>query len=385
MRTTSSCRPRIFNTVDGSYNDLYYTNQQKPLPVFYTYTGAGQGKLVFDAHDEQITGLGSDYFQKFDVNSQGDIHGISTNYLYPGMADLRFYRYDVLYGPNAEVFMYGPHITQGTSSSDPAPAMLLDNPFTTAVHYIANPNNTDANVLENVIIGNVNGPVYVEGNGRATRVELNPLFSLPTGTNNDGRFETIYSLFPGWGRGRTGGFSLIDTVHADVTVTNAALRVIADIPLPTGFPPVAGRPDVTLTGSELVGIAGSTIHFSNLVNSITASLGTSAGILDIGWLARTLAGLSIQLPAHAAVSTNVLDTPAGASTVISTLLSASDATMTDGPITVRGTTGPLVLGQLLGPDARSELRPLRRLSRGGTADWRFGMGRWSLGAPGHHR
>jgi hypothetical protein len=334
--------PTTIRYLDGNYTTVLNPSQQRHLPVFYNYTGDGQGKLVFDASGELITGLQSDFFYSPGQN----FHGISTNNLYPGMADLRFFQGSVLYGPNAEVFMYGPNLGTNSGVRNPAPSLLIDNPFATAVHYIANPNNTVANVVEEVIIGNVNGPVFVEGNGRATRVELNPLFSLPI-TFAGAPFETFMG-FPGWGRGHTGGFSLIDTVHSDVTVTNASFRVIADIPLPSGSPPVTSRPDVTLTDTELLGIAGSTIHFSNLVNSVSLLSGWGRGLDITNANASYLPGLSIQLPAHAAVSPTVEDTPSGATTLISTLLSASEAAMTDGPITVLGTTGPLVLGQLFG-------------------------------------
>jgi hypothetical protein len=336
--------PSSIRYLDGNYTTVLNPSQQKHLPVFYTYTGAGQGKFVFDASGEQITGLSSDVF----YNPGQYYHGISTNNFYPGMADLRFMQGSVLYGPNAEVFMYGPNLGTNSGTRNPAPALLIDNPFATAVHYIANPNNnTVANVVEEVIIGNVNGPVFVEGNGRAARVELNPLFSLPISFAGS-PFETIPG-FPGWGRGHTGGFSLVDTVHADVTVTNASFRVIADIPLPSGSPSVTSRPNVTLTDTELLGIAGSTIHFSSLANS-NSLLSTSKplGALDIARDANYLPSLSVQLPAHAVVSTDIENTPLGATTLISALLSASDAAMTDGPITVLGTTGPLVLGQLFG-------------------------------------
>ena len=344
--TSTFLLPTPIRYLDGNYTTALASSQQKQLPVTYKYTGVGQGKLVFDASGEQITGLASDLF----YNPGQYYHGISTNSFYPGMADLRFFQASVLYGPNAEVFFNGPKLGTNSGLRNPAPSLLIDNPFATAVHYIANPNNTAANVVEEVIIGNVSGPVYVEGNGRATRVELNPLFSLPISFAG-APFETALG-FPGWGRGHSGGFSLIDTVHADVFVSNASFRVIADIPLPNGSPPVTSRPNVTLTGTELLGIAGSTIHFSNLVNSISLLESSNQRGLDITRsYAIFMPGLSVQLPAHAAVSTTVADTPAGTTSVISTRLSASDIAMTDGPITVEGTTGPLVLGQLFGPVA----------------------------------
>ncbi len=346
--TSAALLPTPIRYLDGNYTTVLASSQQRQLPVFYTYTGAGQGKLVFDASGEQITGLASDFF----YNPGQYYHGISTNNLYPGMADLRFFQGSVIYGPNAEVFVNGPKLGTNSNLRNPAPSLLIDNPFATAVHYIANPNNTIANVVEEVIIGNVNGPVYVEGNGGATRVELNPLFSLPIAFSLVNAPFEAFMIFPGWGRGHTGDFSLMDTVHADVTVANASFRVIADIPLPNGSTPVASRPNVTLTGTELLGIAGSTIHFSNLVNSISLLDSSNQRGLDIARsFANYMPGLSVQLPAHAAVSTTVADTPAGTTSVISTRLSASETAMTDGPITVEGTTGPLVLGQLFGPVA----------------------------------
>ena len=95
-------------------------------------------------------------------------------------------------------------------------------------------------------------------------MELNPIFSFP---NND-LLTVSHAGFPGWGGGHMGGgYSLLQTVHADVTVSNAAFRVVADIPLPAGAPALPTQPTVTLTANEIQGIAGATIHYSGLVRS----------------------------------------------------------------------------------------------------------------------
>lgn len=329
---------------DG-YAESGSTANQRPLPVFYNYVGAGQGKLVFDASGEQVTGVSSDLF----FNSQQYYQGVSTNSFYPDRADLRFYQHSIIYGQNADVFFHSPQLVEsaGFGLRNPGPSTLIDNPFSTAVHYIAaNASLAGPNLVEHVLIGNVLGPVHIQGNGRGTRVEINPLFSLPIGTHTTAAFEPIYN-FPGWGRGHTGAFTLLETVQAAVTVDNAALRVIADIPLPSGWAGGGERPDVRLTGSQLIGIANGTIHFSNLSNSVSAK--NAFGFLDITSSGMQLPGLSIQLPADDDVAITISDTPAGATTVISTRLSASDSQMTTGPIQVLGTTGPLVLGRLFYP------------------------------------
>ena len=61
---------------------------------------------------------------------------------FPGKAALRFFNSQVIYGPNAEVFFYGPAMVPDFNRTNPLPPTLIDNPFTSAVHYYSHPNNT---------------------------------------------------------------------------------------------------------------------------------------------------------------------------------------------------------------------------------------------------
>jgi hypothetical protein len=243
---------------------------------------------VFDSSRDDLGTGGSTY------------DGIASNANFPSQADLRFVAGDVIYGPNIETFDYGP---KGLD------AIVIDNLLNAPVHYIVNPSNAFAQVF----IGAAQAPVDIEGNGSAI-VQLNPLFSLPLASPG----------FPGWSSGNVAGFSLLDTIHADVTVRDATLRVIADIPLPPNALPPTTLPDVHVTATEMTGIAGTTIHFSSLL------------------------GLNIQLPAHAAASAFIDDTPSGATATLVTVLSGSASTFTSGPVTVSGTTGMLLLGDVNG-------------------------------------
>ncbi len=138
---------------------------------------------------------------------------------------------------------------------------------------------------------------------------------------------------------------MIETIQAEVTVNNAALRVIADIPLPPGSPGAGSRPDVVVASERITGIAGASIHFSNLADSVFVG---SVFQESLDLLTNRLPGLSIQLPALASVDTTIQDTPSSATTHITNVLSSSNATFTDGSSTVLGTTGALVLGELYG-------------------------------------
>jgi len=328
--------PITFDNAFYGYSNV----AQVPLPIFFNFSGPGQGTFVFDMSDETRTsGL---------IEGGTNLgNGISTNTYYPGQANLRFGNADVIYGAHTEVFFYGPKFRDPANTATSRP-ILIENPFSSAVHYISNATNAAFTPIEQILIGNVLGPVFIEGRGRTTRVELNPLFSLPVIelTRSADAGASSYTAFPGWGVGHPGGFSLLDTIHADVTVTNAALRVIGDIPLPTGSIPPVSRPNVTVAGDRITGIAGSTIRYNNLVDSILTGNGLYSPFVDMG-IAR-FPGLSVQLPAHAAVISTVENTPSGATTQITTVLSSSNSTFTNGLLTVRGTTGPLVLGELYG-------------------------------------
>jgi hypothetical protein len=330
----------------GQYGNTTFV--QNALPILFNYSGASHGNFIFDASAETVTGETNTIGLLNGAGGRG-LDGISTNANYPGQAQLRFYEANVVYGPGIDVTWYAAKLRTTTNAINVAMPTLLDNPFASTIRYIANPTNVTFTPIEQVLIGNVLGPVMVEGSGRTTRVELNPLYSLPTSGDASliiGNNANTTVGVQGWGTGHTGAYSLIDTIRAAVTVSNAALRIIADIPLPAGSPAVTSRPDVIVADDHITGIAGATINISSLKDSIFQGAGFFWTLNDLNF--SSLPGLSVQLPAHASVNTTVEDTPSGATTHITTVLSSSNTTFTDGPITVLGTTGALVLGQLYG-------------------------------------
>ncbi len=325
-------------------NDTF--RAQQPLPVFFQNTLSGQSTLVFDAsHDV----LNQGHWGTLSFNPSANYIGIAANANYPAQADLRFFQGDVIYGTNIETFFYGPQLIGSPGfQNKPGPAVLIDNPLTSPVHYIGSAHNSfDA---EEVLIGAARGPVSVAGAGPGTLVELNPLFSLPIGAATSVfTSEVSYHLLglPGWTSGNAAGFSLLDTIHADVTVSGASLRIVGDIPLPIGVDPPSSTPEVHLNGNQITGIAGATVHFSGLLDLTFNSFFTNWGS-SLDMEVPQLPGLSILLPGHGTAPTIVDETPSGISTLIGSVLSASDAAVTAGPISVLQATGSLVLGQFFG-------------------------------------
>ncbi len=349
LPTTSSIAGPITWFNSGYLTSLVGGAQPKPpLPIYYNYSGPGQGTFIFDASNETVTDrvLGDMIVQY----GGASLNGISSNSNYAGKANLRFYESEVIYGPNTNVYWYGAKIRTNTNALDVVAPTLLNNLLNGTVRYFANPANVGLNPIEQILIGAALGPIYVEGSGRNTRVEINPLFSQPTSLAM-GIFDTSINnqsfaigSHPGWGGGHTGGYSLIDTVQANVSVSGAALRVIGDIPLPVGSPPVGSRPNVTIGGSSITGIAGAAINYSNLADSVIPGSFTFNSQLDLNAL--NFPGLNVQLPAHYPVDTTVQNTPAGATTHVSTVLSSANNTYTNGVLNVLATTGQLILGEM---------------------------------------
>jgi hypothetical protein len=327
-----------------------YSGIQLPLPVFFDYAGPGQGTLVMDTSNDVFSlASGQGHLGSITYDPFFNYDGVTANTSYPGHADLRFMQGDLVYGSNTEVFDYGAQqVGSGTSLDKPGPAMLIDNPLATPFHFISGTNGP--NTFQEVLIGATQGPITVQG-GPGTRVEANPLFAAPTsgglslGVPYNGGGYTDLGL-PGWSSGDPLGYSLLDTIHADVSVTGGALRVVGGIPLPAGVQPPAMPPDVHVAANEITGLAGAPIHFSNLVDTPSTAFLSRGGYLDFE--VQQLPALSIELAQNPAVTTYVDDTPAGVTTNLSTILSSGDAALTTGPINVLKTTGSLVLGDLFG-------------------------------------
>ncbi len=262
--------------IAGVTNFVTLTTQN----IFYNFQGDGRGTLVYDASN-------------FAGGSQ--IVSVKSDAAYPGFGALvvdfsNSSRNKLIYAPNTELFVYDYIRGFGAQGN-----VVIDNRTAAAVHITEN-TLSQAALSDDVRVWAAFGPVYVQGRGAATVVTLTP--------------ET-----------NTG--DLRDTVIDDVTVTNAALKIVPDHP---GTPIPGELPQVVLTDTQLTGLTGGTVYFANLVDYVVSSV--------------TYPGLHIGLPFYGAASALILDTPSGVTTGINTA-----STVQIGPVTVLGTTGPLWLGR----------------------------------------
>jgi hypothetical protein len=276
------------------------------LPIFVSYVGSVQGTLVFDTSNQVV------------VNDRS-YDGIAANPNYPLHGDLRFGAGDVIYGANVEVFDYGPQMNGFGSPSLSSPTVILNNPLTTPVHYISSPNSTIS--WDQIAIASTVGPVEVIGRDSFTRVEFDPKYSksITTLTSRPGGI-------PGWDV-VTGGGDTLNTIQGVVTVRHAGITIHANT---MGSATPATIPPVVLTDSQIAGLTGVPIHFSNL----TDGFGLHSGGGD------PFPGLMVRMPTYGGMAVQVQNTPGGATTEIDTLTNAI------GNVTITGTTGPLSLANL---------------------------------------
>ena len=257
---------------------------------------------------------------------------------YPGEADLRFGSSfdkvfgDAVYGTNLEVFDYGPYFNNSgvgnptNNVSRFGPAVILNNPMSLPFHYISNTNSV--NVWEQIEVGATAGPIDVVGRDSFTRVDVDPTFSqnaasLPLATPGG---------LPGWGN-IVGGNSLLTTLLGNLTVSHVGLTIHANV-AGTGSP---GTPSqVVVTDSQITGIAGATIHYSNLADGY--EMVSQQGELN---QFNQFPGLMIRMPTYGGDDVQIQNTPAGVTTEVNSLTNAI------GNVTVQKTTGTLSLGDLL--------------------------------------
>ena len=119
------------------------------------------------------------------------------------------------------------------------------------------------------------GPVFIQGRGGLTRVEVDPAdvtIGSAFNTFNDPAFVSP-------------GNDLRDTILADVTVTNAALIVRPDS---ATTPVPAQLKNIVIANTQVTGIAGAAIHYADLQDMTTFAYITP--------------GLLVQLPRHGADS-----------------------------------------------------------------------------------
>ena len=96
-------------------------------------------------------------------------------------------------------------------------------------------------------------------------------------------------------------------------------------------------PQVVVTDTQITGIAGATIHYSNLADGYEM-INESGSLVQVS----QFPGLMIRMPTYGIASVQVQNTPGGATTELDTLTNAI------GNVTVQATTGALSLGDLSG-------------------------------------
>jgi hypothetical protein len=225
------------------------------LPVFYNYVGDGQGTLVFDASSEI-------YLPTMQGGYSGVYEGITANPDYPGDADLRYRTVgDMIWGSNVDAYDYAPAYNRPSTAtfSQGGPTEIINNPVNGPLHYFVNPNTINSS--QEVYVGATAGPLEVVGDDAVTRVDLDPAYSqsIATTYNIDSP-----GLLPGWGAASGGSSNLLGTIVGDVTVRHAGLTVHADT---AGSTAPTSPPQIVLTDTQVTGIAGGAIHFSNLTQS----------------------------------------------------------------------------------------------------------------------
>lgn len=298
---------------------LTSTTGQQPLPVFFNYAGDGQGTLVFDASSDI-------YVPTMQGGYSGAYEGITANPNYPGDADLRYRTVgDIIWGANVDAYDYAPAYNRPLMAafSQGGPTEIINNPVNGPLHYFVNPNTIHSS--QEVYVGATAGPLEVVGDDTVTRVDLDPAYSQSIAT-----MYNIVSpgLLPGWGAAGGGGGNLLGTIVGDVTVRHAGLTVHADT---AGSPAPASPPLIVLTDTQVTGIAGGAIQFSDLTQSY--SLATQ----NAGTFTNQFPGLVLRMPSYGGVSVQVQNTPGGATTELYTETNAIN------DLTVLGTTGPLGL------------------------------------------
>ncbi len=308
----------------GNYlNENGPATNQMPLPLFYNYAGDGQGTLVFDASNDAYVPSQGDY--------SGPEEGILANPNYPTEADLRYRTVgDIIWGSNIETFDYAPAYNRPANASflRSGPTEIINNPVNGEIHYFVNTNTVNSWV--EVEVGATLGALEVVGDDQYTRVDLDPLYSKSIATLYD---ISVPNLLPGWGAATGGSDNLLSTILGDVTVRHAGLTIHGDT---AGSTAPATLPQIVLTDTQITGIAGGTIHFSNLTQSY--SLATE----NAGTFANQFPGLVVRMQTYGGQSVQVQNTPGGTNTELFTETNGIN------DLTVLGTTGPLWLANLAG-------------------------------------
>ena len=317
LQGTQTSLTSFVNIVPGVVLEDWLLNSPTALvlPLFVNYVGAAQGTFVFDTSNDVISGSDFD-------------DGLEPNSNYPGQADLRYRTLgDVNYGANLEVFDYGPQLKGNSpfSINRLGSPVIVNNPLTLPFHYISNPNSV--NGWEQIEVGATTGPESVVGRDSFTRVDVDPTYSHAASSFP---FAASGGL-PGWGD-VAGGNNLLTTFLGDLTVSHLGLTIHANV---SGSGTPGTIPQVVVTDTQITGITGATIHYSNLADGYEL-------ITETGSLVQVsqFAGLMIRMPTYGIASVQIQNTPGGATTELDTLTNAI------GNVTVQATTGALALGDL---------------------------------------
>ncbi len=118
-------------------------------------------------------------------------NGISINEHFPGKNALRHFHANVVYGNNIAVEYLGHTCRLRGMPSQPFSIPIVPAP----VRYVSHPSNQELGKVELIQVGNVRGPLTIEGSGAATRVIVNPIYSYPNTLSQD---FVRNPVLPGW-------------------------------------------------------------------------------------------------------------------------------------------------------------------------------------------
>ena len=271
--------------------NLNWPNTPTYNGISYTYTGLGKGTFVYDAsHTTVPFGYAASIkADPFNANRTALLWGYTDNY------PSGFVGNKVDFAGNTEFHAYAPSV--GFANAGNQYGITIDNRSTPAsVHYVSNPMPWSPDAIEYIEAFGSLGPLFIQGRGG----------------------KTLVSLAPG-----PAAFDIRNTHSSDVTVSNATLKID---PTRAGATPPGVLPQLVMTDTQLTGLVGGTIYYSDLKNY------TGTG--------QILVGLHVGLPHYGAASLTILGTPTGHDTAINTVNGT-----TIGPTTVLGTNGPVTLGR----------------------------------------
>ncbi len=271
--------------------------------INYTYTGSGRGQLIYDGSNFTSTTAPVSLQTDDSQAGRGALHWgyvNSSQELFNPTNSLN----TLSFGGNTDFTIYAP-IRGFFRRLYGGAGIGLESGTSAAISYFTNPSQP-INEIDNVSVYSHRGPLTVTGRGSGTSVVLAP-------SNADGDLRTL--------------------ITGNVSVSNAAVRII-----PTNSGVIAAPLSaITLTATQLTGLTGGTVSFTDLANT------TNGNSIN--------PGLAIGLPHYGATSLLISGTPDDVITSINTV-----SNVPIGPTTIAGTNGELWLGPV-GSDFNQNVDP----------------------------